>query len=150
NMIVSDSMGNNSTAGIKSDGTNTTFSDNLFTAGNATNFISGGSGNHVIAYKGPLAAPGQDYFYPPLIDDQHANPTIVNGMGRTDLTIPSTDIDTVQSQYNATLAANPTNVIVLHLNGTFTVGASSLALSSNTCVLLNGTIQINASTAASA
>lgn len=148
-MIVSDSLGNNSTAGIDSIGSGNIFIDNLFTAGNATNFLSSGSGDHVVAYKGALAAPGQDYFYPPLIDDQHTNP-IVNGMGRTDLAIGSTTIDNVQSQYNAALAANPTNVIVLHLNGTFTIGATPLMLASNTCLLLNGTIQINASTGASA
>ena len=39
--------------------------------GNAANFISGGSGNNVIAYKTNLTASGQNYFYPPLIDDQH-------------------------------------------------------------------------------
>ena len=87
-MIVSDSLGNNSTAGINSIGSGNIYIDNLFTAGNATNFLSGGSGDHVVAYKGTLAAPGQDYFYPPLIDDQHTN-LIVNGMGRTDLTVPS-------------------------------------------------------------
>ena len=147
-MIVSDSLGNNSTAGINSIGSGNIYIDNLFTAGNATNFLSGGSGDDVVAYKGTLAAPAQNYFYPPLIDDQHTN-QIVKGMGRTDLTIGSTTIDSVQSQYNAALAANATNVIVLHLNGTFTVGATPLTLSSNTCVLLNGTIQINASTGAS-
>ena len=104
--------------------------------GNATNFTSAGSGNHVVAYKAPLSASGQDYFYPPLIDDQHATPTIVNGMGRTDLTIGSTTIADVQNQYNAARAANPNNVIVLHLNGTFTVGSAPLTLASNTCVLL--------------
>ena len=149
-MIVSDSVGNNSTAGINSVGNGNIYVDNLFTAGNATNFLSAGSGDHVVAYKTPLNAPGQDYFYPPLIDDQHTNPTIVNGMGRTDLTIGSTTIDDVQSQYNTALAANPANVIVLHLNGTFTVAASPLVLSSNTCLLLNGTIQINSSTTAHA
>src|SRR5205085_5909810 len=82
--------------------------------------------------------------------NQHTNTIIVNGMGRTDLTIGSTTIDDVQSQYNAALSANPNNVIVLHLNGTFTVGANPLKLSSNTSVLLNGTIQINSSTAANA
>lgn len=148
-MIVSDSLGNNSTAGIDSIGSGNTYVDNLVTAGNATNFISAGSGDNVVAYKGPLAAPGQNYFYPPLTDDQHTN-LIVNGMGRADFTIGSTTIDSVQSQYSAALAANPTSVIVLHLNGTFTVGASPLTLSSNTCVLLNGTIQINSSTGASA
>src|SRR5262249_49154916 len=58
--------------------------------------------------------------------------------------------DSVQSQYNSSRTANPNNVIVLHLNGTFTVGASALMLYSNTCVLLNGTIQITASTSAAA
>jgi parallel beta-helix repeat protein len=149
-MIASDSLGNNSTAGINSIGSGNIYIDNLFTSGNATNLLSAGSGDHVVAYKGPMAAPGQDYFYPPLIDDQHTNSTIVNGMGRADLTVGSTTIDDVQNQYNAALGANPTNVIVLHLNGTFTVGATPLMLASNTCVLLNGTIQINASTGASA
>jgi parallel beta-helix repeat protein len=149
NMIVSDALGGNSTAGISSSGNDSTFADNLFTTGNAVNFSSGGSGNHVIAYKGPLNALGQDYFYPPLINDQHANP-IVNGMGRTDLNISSTTIDNVQTQYDNALAANPNNAIVLHLNGTFIVGATPLTLQSNTCVLLNGTIQINSSSTAGA
>src|SRR5262249_50568179 len=147
-MIVSNSMGNNSAAGLNSSGNGNTFIDNLFTAGNATNFISGGSSNNIIAYKSAVSVPGQNYFFPPLIDNQHTNPTVVNGMGRTDLTITSTSIDNVQSQYNAARSANPNNVIVLHLNGTFTVSANPLRLSSNTSVLLNGTIQINSSTTA--
>lgn len=148
NMILSNATGNNSTAGISSDGIGNTFVDNLFTSGNTNNFASSGSGNRVVAYKTALNAPSQNYFYPPLIDDQHVNP-IVNGMGRTDLTIASTTIADVQTQYDATRAANPNNVIVLHLNGTFTVGSAPLILASNTCVLLSGTIQINASTTAS-
>ena len=149
NILASNSMGNNSSAGINSNGSGNTFADNLFTAGNAVNFISGGSGDHVVAYRAPLSAPSQDYFYPPLINDQHTN-IIVNGMGRTDVTIASTTIDSVQSQYNSARSANPNNVIVLHLNGTFSVGASPLVVQANTCVLLNGTIQIGASTGASA
>lgn len=148
-MIVSDSLGSDSTAAINSTGSGDTFVDNLFTSGNTTNFLSAGSGNHVVAYKGSLNAPSQDYFYPPLVDDQHTN-TIVNGMGRVDLTISSTAISNVQSQYNAAITANPNSVIVLHLNGTFTVGASPLTLSSYTCVLLNGAIQINSSTTTNA
>ena len=148
NLIVSNEAGNNSITAVGSSGTGNTFVDNLFGAGNAANFTSAGSGNHVVAYKTPLSAPGQDYFYPPLIDDQHAS-AIANGMGRTDLTIGSTTIDDVQNQYDAARAANANNAIVLHLNGTFTVGAAPLTLASNTCVLLNGTIQINSSTTAS-
>ena len=146
-MIVSSSLGNNSTAGINSSGSGNNFLNNLFTSGNAVNFISGGSGNNIIAYKTNLSASSQNYFYPPLIDNQHTN-TIVNGMGRTDLTISSTTIDSVQSQYNSARSSNPNNVIVLHLNGTFTVGATPLTLQSNTCVLLNGTIQITSTSTA--
>src|SRR5579859_5799497 len=149
-MIVSNSMGGNSTAGISSTGTSNNFIDNLFTSGNAVNFSSGGTTDNIVAYKAPISSSGQNYFYPPLIDNQHTDTTIVNGMGRTDLTISSTTIDDVQSQYNAAISANPGNVIVLHLNGTFTVGATPLSLSSNTSILLNGTIQINSSTSASA
>src|SRR5204863_9894565 len=87
-MLVSDSMGSNTVAGINSSGSGNIFVDNLFTAGNAANFINGGSSDKVVAYKTSLSASGQDYFYPPLIDDQH-NTTIVNGMGRTDVTISS-------------------------------------------------------------
>ncbi len=146
---ASDSLGGNSVAGIKSSGSGNVYADNLFTAGNFTNFINGGSGDDVVAYKGSLNASGQNYFYPPLIDSQHTN-TIVNGRGRTDITnSATTTIDSVQSQYNAAFAANPGNVIVLHLNGAYTVGANPLTLSNDTCVLLGGTIQINSSTSAS-
>lgn len=149
-MIVSNSIGGSLIAGIQSDGSGNNFIDNLFTQGNAANFLSSGSNNNIVAYETSINASGQNYFYPPLIDNQHTDSTIVNGMGRTDLTISSTTIDDVQTQYNAALAANPNNTMVLHLNGTFTVGAAPLRLSSNTSVLLNGTIQINSSTTASA
>lgn len=149
-MIVSNSLGANFLAGIQSDGTKNNFIDNLFSQGNTVNFVSKGTNDNIIAYKAPVSASGQNYFYPPLIDNQHSDPIIVNGMGRTDLTISSTTIDDVQTQYNLALAANPNNAIVLHLNGTFTVAAVPLRLSSNTSLLLNGTIQINSSTRASA
>ena len=147
NLIVSDLLASNSVAGISSGGSGNIFNDNLFAGGNTVNFSSGGSGDKIVAYKAAISASGQNYFYPPLVDDQHNN-TIVNGKNRTDLTISSTTIDDVQNQYNAALSANPNNVIVLHLNGTFSVGSSPLTLSSYTCILLNGTIQISSSTGA--
>jgi parallel beta-helix repeat protein len=148
-MVASDSLGSNTVAGINSTGSGNFFIDNLFTGGNATNFTSAGSGNYIVPYQGALSAPGQNYFYPPLISNQHTN-MIVNGMGRFDLTDNSTTtIDTIQGEYNAAISANPGDVIVLHLNGTYTVGANPLTLYSNTCVLLGGTIQINSNTTAS-
>jgi len=148
-MVVSDEMGANSVAGINSSGSGNIYVDNLFTPGNGANFTNNGSGDDVVAYEGPLNASGQNYFYPPLINNQHTN-TIVNGMGRFDLTNDQdTVIDNVQSQYNAAVSANPGDVIVLHLNGNYTVGANALALGPYTCVLLGGEIQINSSTTAS-
>lgn len=148
-MVVSDLIGSNTVAGINSSGSGNIYCDNVFAAGNAANFINNGSGDDIVPYDGALNGSGQNYFYPPLITNQHASP-IVNGMGRYDLTDNSTTtIDTVQSEYNAALNANPGDVIVLHLNGNYTVGANPLTLSSDTCVLLGGTIQINSSTSAS-
>ena len=148
-MAVSDAMGSNTVAAINSSGSGNIYVDNSFTAGNGTNFINHGSGDDIVAYEGALNVPGQNYFYPPLVNNQHTN-IIINGMGRYDLTNnQDTAIDNVQSQYNAAVSANPGDVIVLHLNGDYTVGANPLTLGSNTCVLLSGEIQINSSTTAS-
>lgn len=148
-MIVSDLIGSNSAVGINSSGSGNIYSDNLFTGGNGTNFMNDGSGDDIVPYESALNGSGQNYFYPPLINNQHTN-MIVNGMGRYDLVDDSTTtIDAIQGEYNAAASANPGDVIVLHLNGTYTVGANPLALGSYTCVLLSGEIQINSSTTAS-
>jgi len=147
-MIVSNSVGGSTVVGINSDGSGNTLVDNLFTSGNAGNFSSAGSGNNIVAYEAALTASNQNYFYPPLTNNQHLVTTIKNGLGRTDLTIGSATVASVQSQYNSAVGANPGNVIVLHLTGNYTVTSSPLNLSSNTCVLLSGTIQINSSTTA--
>jgi fibronectin-binding autotransporter adhesin len=150
NMIVSDLFASNSVAAINSSGSGNIFCDNLFTNGNATNFLSNGSGDDVVAYQGAINAGSENYFYPPLVNDQH-NLTIVNGKGRYDLYDSSTGpIDNVQSEYNAAVSANPGDVIVLHLNGSYTVGSNPLTLSSDTCILLGGTIQMSSSSASEA
>src|SRR5262249_31786592 len=125
-----------------------TFVDNLFTGGNGSNFTSGGSGERGVWEKGPVDGPAQNYFFSPLLRDPPTK-AVVYGMGRTQFTLRAAPVRAVLRPYDSARIANPNNVIVLHLNGTFTVGASPLQLSSNTCVLLNGTIQINGSTAAS-
>jgi len=150
NMIVSDLFASNSVAAISSGGSGNIYCDNLFTNGNATNFLSNGSGDDVVAYQGAINAANENYFYPPLVNNQH-NTTIVNGLGRYDLYDSSTGpIDNVQSEYNAAVSANPGDVIVLHLNGSYTVGSNPLTLSSDTCILLGGTIQMSSSSAAEA
>lgn len=96
----------------------------------------------MVAHGTPLNAPTSKYFYPPTIDNQHNEP-ILNGVTQTDITVSSGNINDVQTAYNAALTTNPGSFIVLHMNGTFTMdGTSPLTLSSNTAVLLNGTINV--------
>jgi hypothetical protein len=66
----------------------------------------------------------------------------MNNVGRTDITVTSGNVTDVQTAYNAALQQNPNNVIVLHMNGDFTVDTVPLTLGSNTAVLLNGTIHV--------
>src|SRR6185436_16006009 len=150
-MILSNAISGNTMAGVASAGMTNNFLYNKFggAAANGKDFQAGGASDNIIAFGSALDAPGQNYFYPPLIDNQHSKP-ITNGKGRTDLMLSSTTIADVQARYDAARTANPNNVIVLHLKGTFTLGAAALSLSSDTAVLLEGTIQINASTTATA
>lgn len=150
NVIASNHAYYATTVGVNETGSGTdTFFENYY-KGNTANFTSSGSGNHHLAYKSAISDAGDDYFYPPIVSNAHTTTTIVNGKGRTDVTIGSTTIDSVQSQYNSARTANPNNVIVLHLTGTtYTVGANPLTLSSNTCVLLTGTIQESSSSTVS-
>lgn len=142
NWCTSNSFKSNTGVAISAAGTGDIIFDNTF-SGNTSNLSATGTNNHIVARKGGLSASGQDYFYPPLIDDQHTNTTIVNGMGRTDVTIGSTTMSSVQSQYNSARSAHPSNVIVLHLTGASYTGDATLNLSSNTCVLLTGKITLN-------
>jgi len=126
--------------GIDFDGSDNLVYDN--TLSNQTDLTDRSAANYVVAHGTPLNAPTSRYFYPPTIDNQHTDP-ILNGVGRTDITVNSENITDVQTAYNAALAANPGNFIVLHMNGTFTLdGATPLTLNSNTAVLLNGTINV--------
>lgn len=143
NLCTSNTLNNNTTVAISASGIGDTIFDNVL-SGNTATLTLAGSGNNVIARKAALTT-GQNYFYPPLVDDQHST-TIVAGKNRTDVTITSngsTTLSSVQSQYNTARSNNPNNVIVLHLGGTGFVGDSTLTLSSYTCVILTTTIHVN-------
>jgi hypothetical protein len=142
--IVADNEG----TGIDFDGASNLVYDN--TLANQTNLTDHSSSNWVVARGAPIAATTSQYFYPPTIDNQHASP-IMNGMGRTDVTVNSGDIADVQQAYSTAQQQNPNNVIVLHLNGDFTLdGSSPLTLGSYTAVILNGTIHVTSKTVAQA
>jgi hypothetical protein len=131
---VYNTLQNCSSSGVLVDGFDSTLFASTY-SGNATNVISQGSSNFILAKEHPLNGEGNNYFYPPTIDNPH------NGKGRVDLTITSTSIDDVQAQLDATREANPDDVIVLKLDGTFLVGDNPLLLPLFTCVILEeGTV----------
>ncbi len=84
---------------------------------------------------------GTGYFNPPTIDNPNVT-NIVNGMSTYILTINGGNISNVQSQLNDAYSDHPGKVIVLKLNGTFN-GNQTLNLNSYTCVVLDGTINVN-------
>ena len=120
--------------------------DNLFASDVASPLIfrTGNEAgvNRIFATSTPLSATGQDYFYPPTALNFHTNP-IMNGKDRTDITTSATTLSAIQTTYNATRTSNPNNVIVLHLTAPIITGDAPLILSSNTCIVIDGTIKLN-------
>lgn len=132
---ISDNQGN----GIDFDGANNLIYSN--TLSNATNLTDRSAANWVVPREAPLAAPVSQYFYPPTIDNQHTDP-VMNGVARTDITVTSSNLTAVQQAYDNARQQNPNNFIVLHMNGDFTADTAPLTLSSDTAVILNGTIHL--------
>ncbi|HVX30672.1 MAG TPA: chitobiase/beta-hexosaminidase C-terminal domain-containing protein, partial [Nitrolancea sp.] len=141
NLCTSNVISNSTTVAISDAGTNDIIFENAL-SGNTANLTATGTGADVIPWRGTLSASGQNYFYPPLIDNQHTS-AIENGKARTDVTIGSTSLSNVQTQYNNARSAHPNDVIVLHLTGSSYTGSSSVTLSSDTCILLSGTINLS-------
>jgi hypothetical protein len=72
----------------------------------------------------------------------------MNGKDRTDVTTSATTLSAIQNSYNAARTSNPNNVIVLYLTAPIIIGDTPLILSSNTCVVIDGTIKLNSGIAA--
>jgi Periplasmic copper-binding protein (NosD)/Right handed beta helix region/Secretion system C-terminal sorting domain len=81
------------------------------------------------------------YFNPPLIGNQHTD-LIKIGKNRVDITITSGSMTSIRTALNNAHTANPTAVVVCHLNGNFytTAASDSLLVKEDECILLNGTI----------
>jgi len=140
--VLRNAVVDNTVAGIDLDGNNNLVFSNALQ--NPTDLADHASGNWVVARGTPLQAPVSRYFYPPTIDNRHAEP-IMNGRGRFDLAVDastSPTISQVQQLYNAARQQHPDDVLVLTLTGAFTVDSASLLLQSRTAVLLDGTITI--------
>lgn len=101
-----------------------------------------GAVNRVMQTGVPAQADGQEYFYPPTASNWHVD-RIKNGQSRTDITTSAASLSAIQAQYDAARSQNPTGVFVLRLTAPEIVGDSPLALQSDTCVVLEGTIKLN-------
>jgi len=106
---------------------------------------SGANTTHVFCNKGisptDVTGKGCVYFNPPLIGNQHTS-LIKAGKTRVDITLTSGSISSIRTALNNAHAANPTAVVVAHLNGDFiTTGTSdSLLVKEDECILLTGSI----------
>jgi hypothetical protein len=151
--VLRNLVARNAQGGIDLDGGNNLVYGTDFA--NATDLIEhaplGGSATNWIVPRGkPIAAPVNQYFYPPTADNPHTDPTIMNGRARTDVTVSSATIAVVQQTYDAARQQHPDDVIVLHLAGDFLLDGGPLTLTSNTAVLLDGTIHVASTTASQA
>ena len=126
--------------GLSLDGIGNTSYANSFGSGVGTNVVSTG-GNFLFSAQ-QLGVSDSGYFHPPTSTNLHNDP-IVNGKARTDITTNAPSLSAIQTAYNAARTSKPYDVIVLHLTAPEITGDSPLSLSSNTCVLLDGTIKLN-------
>lgn len=134
NKIIDNDIKNSNTA-IGLSGTNNTVYNNGYTSNTLNILQQSVSNNFVIASTIPLDGSNNTYFYPPTKRNPHSTTLIVNGKGRTDLSISNTTVSDIQNQYNTAVANNPNDVIVLTLGGSLTVGTTPLLLSSYSCIL---------------
>jgi parallel beta-helix repeat protein len=148
NFFVSNEI-RTSSEGISLGGYANVLHDNLFGSDVISPLIlrSDAGVNRIITTSTPLSATGQEYFYPPTALNLHSSP-IMNGKNRTDVTTSASTLSAIQTAYNAARTSNPSNVIVLHLTAPIVTGDTPLTLSSNTCIVIDGTIKLNPNTAA--
>ncbi|MFL6600425.1 MAG: right-handed parallel beta-helix repeat-containing protein [Steroidobacteraceae bacterium] len=141
--VLRNSVLDNAAAGIDFDGRNNLIYEN--TLRNANNLTDRSTANWIVGSGMRLDASQSQYFYPPTIDNRHAD-TIINGLSRTDVAIDSSTLSAlsaVQQAYDTALQQHPNDVIVLTLTGQFTVDAQ-LLLQSHTAVILDGLFQVPA------
>ena len=148
NFFVSNEI-RTSSEGISLGGYANVLQDNLFGSDVTSPLVlrSDAGVNRIITTSTPLSAVGQEYFYPPTTLNRHSSP-IMNGKDRTDITTSATTLSAIQNSYNAARTSNPNNVIVLYLTAPIIIGDTPLILSSNTCVVIDGTIKLNSGIAA--
>ena len=138
-----------STTGIQLLGIGNLLYDNTFDANVTTPLAAPGASNShvVITTQKPLNAGSQGYFYPPTAGNFHSS-TIVTGKARVDLSTAATKTSEIQALYNAARLASPDAVIVLRLTAPVITGDATLVPLTNTCIVIDGTINLDPGIAA--
>jgi len=148
NIIASNNF-TTTTTGIQLLGIGNILYDNTFDS-SVTNPLAapGANSNHVIVTtQKPLNAGNQGYFYPPTIGNFHSSP-IVTGKTRVDISTAATKTSDIQALYDAARLASPDAVIVMRLTAPVITGDAPLVPLTNTCIVINGTINLDPGIAA--
>ncbi|MEY3479362.1 MAG: hypothetical protein RIQ71_137 [Verrucomicrobiota bacterium] len=141
NFIFRNSIGS-ATTGISAGQSRDTFYGNEFLSTVTTPMgFAAGANNRVMPTGSAVTAANQEYFYPPTASAWHAG-AVKNGQLRADILSAATSLSAIQSTYDAARAANPGSVIVLRLTAPAIAGDSPLVLQSDTCVVIDGTINL--------
>ena len=142
-VVLRNIVADNFSSGVDLDGNNNLVYLNTFD--NPLDVIDHASSNWVVPGRpGPLEVPFSRYFYPPTIDNWHAD-AVMNGRNRTDVAVTSCEspaISQVQNAYDDAREQHPDDVIVLTLSGEFTADGLPLMLNSYTAVILYGAILV--------
>ena len=148
NIIASNNF-TTTTTGIQLLGIGNILYDNTFDSSVTTPLAaSGANSNHiVVTTQKPLNAGSQGYFYPPTIGNFHSS-TIVTGKTRVDISTAAIKTSDIQALYDAARLASPDAVIVLRLTAPVITGDAPLVPLTNTCIVINGTINLDPGIAA--
>ncbi len=148
NIIASNNF-TTTTTGIQLLGIGNILYDNTFESSVTTPLAApGANSNHVVVTtQKPLNAGNQGYFYPPTIGNFHSS-TIVTGKTRVDISTAATKTSDIQALYDAARLASPDAVIVLRLTAPVITGDAPLVPLTNTCIVIDGTINLDPGIAA--
>ena len=103
--------------------------------------FSSGAVNRVIQVGSAISAPLQEYFFPPTALNWHAA-SVKNGQDRVDVSTSATTLSEIQQAYNLARVSQPGRVTVLRLTAPIITGDQPLVLQGDTCIVLEGRINL--------
>ena len=104
--------------------------------------FASGAVNRVIQVGSTISAPSQEYFYPPTALNWHTA-AIKNGQERVDVATSATTLSEIQVAYDLARSSQPGRVTVLRLTAPIITGDQSLVLQGDTCIVLEGRINLS-------